>query len=64
MSAEKEIKAGIATLQHAADYIFFRHILRPAENQISADQEHWQAMLALQQSRESLQQQLVHVGKR
>jgi hypothetical protein len=58
-SAEKEIETGISTLQHAADYIFSQHVLRPAGNQIVANQEHWHALLMLQQSRQSLQQQLV-----
>lgn len=59
MSAEKQLKIGISTLQHAADYIFSEHILRPGGNQIFANQEDWQAMLTLQQSRQRLQQQLV-----
>jgi hypothetical protein len=54
MSAEKQLKVGISTLQHAADYIFSEHILRPGDNQIFANQEDWQAMLTLQQSRQSL----------
>jgi hypothetical protein len=63
MSPEKELK-GISTLQHAADYIFSQHMLHPADNQILANQEDWQAMLTLQRSRQSLQEQLVSKRKR
>jgi hypothetical protein len=58
MPAEKQIRVGISTLQHAADYIFAAHILRPDNRQILANQEDWQTMLTLQQYRQSLEQQL------
>lgn len=57
MSAERQLKLAISTLEHAADYIFSELILRSGGNQIFANQEDWQAMLMLLQSRQSLQRQ-------